>query len=78
MVAGIRRLDGAFRFEIVVIDIFGRGDWQQADDQVTYITQRYVRGLEALILGDPAQYLWAYTRWGEDLARRLTEPTDSG
>jgi len=77
VVAGIRRLDNAFRFEIVVADIFGEQDWRDADDAVAYITDRYARGLEKLILADPAQYLWAYARWGEDFARRLMQVVDS-
>jgi len=71
VVAGIRRLGDAFRFEIVVPDLFDPSVWRQEDDPVLYITERYVRGLEQIVLDDPTQYLWTYARWGTDLARRL-------
>jgi len=72
VVAGIRRLRSAFRFEIDVVDVFKRADWEGQADPITYITERYLRGLERLILRDPTQYLWGYPRWGEELARQLT------
>jgi lauroyl/myristoyl acyltransferase len=71
VVAGIRRLRDAFRFEIVVADLFAQSAWRGEDDPVVYITQRYVAALEKIVLGDPRQYLWAHTRWGSDLGRRL-------
>ncbi|MHC4442819.1 MAG: lysophospholipid acyltransferase family protein [Planctomycetota bacterium] len=71
VVAGIRRINNRFNFEIMVADVVDHSDWQERDDPVVYITERYLRGLERLILNDPAQYLWGYARWGEDFARRL-------
>ena len=71
--AGIRRLDDRFRFEIDVIDVIKPIDWENAGNPVKYITDRYLRALEALVLRDPTQYIWAYPRWGEDLAQRLTD-----
>lgn len=73
-VAGIRRLDDRFRFEIEVSDVFGCADWQSAADPVAYITSRYLRGLERIILRDPSQYLWVRARWGE----KPDPPTHSG
>ena len=70
VVAGIRRR-GVFRFEIDVTDVFKRTAWADVADPIAYITERYVRGLERLILGDPAQYLWGYARWGDKLAQQL-------
>lgn len=70
-VAGIRRLGDAFRFEIIVSDLFKPDAWHRENDPVTYITRRYVRGLERIVLQDPAQYLWANARWGQGLARQL-------
>ena len=40
-------------------------------DPVEYITSRYLRGIERMILADPTQYLWAYPRWGKELGERL-------
>jgi lauroyl/myristoyl acyltransferase len=71
VVAGIRRIDNRFNFEFVVTDIVDHSEWEHQDDAVTYITERYLRGLERLILSDPTQYLWGYARWGEDFARQL-------
>lgn len=71
IVAGIRRVDNAFRFSMVVADVIDHADWRGADDPVAFITERYLRGLETIILGDPTQYLWGYARWGKNFARRL-------
>ncbi len=70
-VAGIRRVNDAFCFEIIVADILKHRDWQDEDDAVAYITRRYLRALETIILEDPTQYLWGYARWGRDFAQRL-------
>jgi lauroyl/myristoyl acyltransferase len=70
--AGIRRLGDAFRFELLVIDTIRHGDWLRRDDPVGYITQRYLRALERLVLKDPSQYLWGYARWGEPFAQQAT------
>lgn len=81
IVAGLRRVGDGFRFEIVVTDIMDHTEWAAADDPVVYVTQRYLRGLEALVLGDPSQYLWGYARWGRDVAQELMEAdaaTDEG
>jgi lauroyl/myristoyl acyltransferase len=78
VVAGIRRVGCRFRFQFEVMDIIRPPDWNQQDDPVRYITERYLRALERLVLLDPTQYLWAYTRWGEDLARQLTASTPAG
>jgi lauroyl/myristoyl acyltransferase len=77
-VAGIRRLDNEFRFEIVVSDVLHSGDWQSADDPVAHITADYMRKLEQVVLGDPTQYLWGHARWGEAFARELTGRGDLG
>lgn len=71
VVAGIHRVGRQFRFEIKVEDVITCGDWAQADDPVVYITTRYLRAIERLILEDPTQYLWAYPRWGKELAEKL-------
>jgi lauroyl/myristoyl acyltransferase len=81
IVAGLRRVGDGFRFEIVVADIMDHTEWAEADDPVVYVTHRYLRGLEALVLGDPSQYLWGYARWGRDVAQELVAgdaTTDEG
>ena len=73
VVAGIRRVRESFRFSIDVVDVFKQPSWRSAADPVRYITERYLRGLETLVLRDPSQYLWGYARWGEETAQRLTD-----
>ncbi len=68
--AGIRRLGDAFHFEWLVTDTIPHGDWLTRDDPVGYITERYLRALEKLVLKDPSQYLWGYARWGESFAEQ--------
>ncbi len=63
VVAGIRRV-GPFRFVIEVADVCKHAEWATVPDPVGYITERYTRALEALILRDPTQYLWLHPRWG--------------
>lgn len=78
VVAGIRRV-GPFRFEIEVADVLDHTEWTGRGDAIAFITERYLRGLEQLILRDPVQYLWAYARWGEEQASQLVaEAADSG
>lgn len=71
VVAGIRRVDSRFRFEIIVRDVILSEEWAGESDPVVYITHRYLRALEEMILEDPTQYLWAYPRWGKELGERL-------
>ncbi|MFH1749003.1 MAG: lysophospholipid acyltransferase family protein [Planctomycetota bacterium] len=72
VVAGIRRLNDAFNFEIVIADLFEPSAWKAADDPVRAVTERYIRGLEQIIRADPRQYLWAHALWGAEQADRLT------
>lgn len=78
VVAGIRRVRGAFRFEIEVVEVMKAVQWAGRAEPVQYITERYLRALERLVLRDPTQYLWGYARWGDEFARRLLELDDSG
>jgi KDO2-lipid IV(A) lauroyltransferase len=73
VVSGIRRVNERFGFEFIVADVIERADWAQQQDPVEYITHRYLRAMESMILADPSQYLWAYPRWGEDFAAHLEE-----
>ena len=75
-VAGVRRQKEAFQFELVVSDLFDPNTWRDAEDPVAYITNRYLRAVEQIVLGDPRQYLWAHVRWGADLASRLAGEAD--
>ncbi len=73
VVAGIRRVGDEFRFEVPVADVIDHSEWQGEADPIRYITERYLRGLERIILADPTQYIWAYPRWGEEFARQAAQ-----
>lgn len=70
VVAGIRRLDDTFRFGVAFGEVIGHQELGAQDDPVEYVTDRYLRALERIILEDPTQYLWGYARWGEEHARQ--------
>lgn len=63
VVAGVRRRNNAFSFEFVISDIFDPSTWRNEADPVLYVTRRYIAAMESIVLGDPAQYLWAHSRW---------------
>lgn len=71
VVAALRRLDDTFRFQFVIADVIYNREAAAQSDQVEFVTLRYLRAIETVIMEDPAQYLWAYARWGEEYARRL-------
>ena len=54
---------GKFKFKMGVQDIIYPVDWQDENDPLRYITQRYTKGIEDFVRKDPAQYLWAHRRW---------------
>jgi len=78
VVAGIRRVDDAFRFQLIVSDILDHEEWRRTEDPVVFITEYYLRSLEGLILRDPTQYLWAHPRWGRAFARRIVAAGSDG
>lgn len=75
VVAGIQRL-GPFQFRIIVEDVIDHTDWRNEPDAVAYVTHRYLRALERIIVSDPTQYLWAHRRWGRDAAVRALQAAD--
>jgi len=58
-----RRINDEFRFAVGVQDIIYPQDWQNRDDPLRYITQRYTRALEDAVRADPGQYWWVHRRW---------------
>ena len=78
VVAAIRRLGDDFQFRLAVADVVHHNETTAHDDPVAFVTDRYLRAIERLILEDPTQYLWAYARWGADHARRATHDLESG
>lgn len=58
-----RRVDGRFRFSLGVQDVIYPQDWRAQDNPLRYITQRYTKGIEDIVRGEPGQYLWLHRRW---------------
>jgi KDO2-lipid IV(A) lauroyltransferase len=58
-----RRTDKPFHFQVGAQDIIHPKDWQNQDDPLRYITQRYTNAIEDMVRKDPAQYLWVHRRW---------------
>ena len=58
-----RRYEGAFRFRVSAQDIIHPEDWENQEDPLRYITQRYTKAIEDFVRNDPSQYLWAHRRW---------------
>jgi Kdo2-lipid IVA lauroyltransferase/acyltransferase len=58
-----RRIGDGFRFRVAAQDIIFPQDWQDQDDPLKYITQRYTKAIEDFVRQDPSQYLWVHRRW---------------
>ncbi len=58
-----RRLNNGFRFEMGLSDVIYPEDWQDKEDPLRYITQRYSHAIEIFVRKDPGQYLWVHRRW---------------
>ncbi len=58
-----RRTGPGFKFALGVQDIIHPRDWQDQEDPLLYITQRYTRAIEAFVKKDPTQYWWIHRRW---------------
>lgn len=77
VVAGLRRVRGRFEFEFHLVDIIEGEKWMAEDgERIAAITQRYMTGLEQLVLANPEQYLWMHAAWGEETAQRLTREAE--
>jgi len=63
-----------FLYEIEVADIIYPRDWSGKDNEVLYVTERFTRALEQMILVDPRQYLWLHRRWKTRPREELAEP----
>lgn len=70
VVAGVRRIERRFRFEIVVTDVMKAAEFHDDPDAVRKITLRTHHGLETLVRGDPEQYNWVQERWETGASRR--------
>ena len=59
-----RRVGGNdLRFRVMVDDVFGPEDYLAQPDPLYYLTARYRRSIENLVLAAPSQYLWMHRIW---------------
>lgn len=58
-----RRLGEGYRYEMGTEDIIRPEDWAGRSDALYYVTARYMRAIERMILLAPEQYLWMHRRW---------------
>ncbi len=58
-----RRRGRPMAFEIGVSDIIYPEDWKSQADPLYYLTARYTRAIEKMVLEEPDQYLWNHRRW---------------
>jgi len=69
-----RRISDRFLYEIDVQDVIYPHEWQDHDDPVHYITQRYTAAIEEMVRIDPTQYLWLHRRWKTQPGRKRGTP----
>jgi len=63
------------RFRVVVDDVFGPEDYLSQPDPLYYLTARYRRAIEKLVLAAPSQYLWMHRIWkSRPRHERLNKP----
>lgn len=53
----------SLRYRAELVDVFGPEDWQTHPDPLFYLTARYRRAMERMILAAPEQYLWMHRIW---------------
>ena len=58
-----RRTGKPFGFMIGVQDIIHPADWENQKDSLRYITHRYTKAIEDIVMAAPSQYLWMHRRW---------------
>lgn len=51
------------RYRLDVLDTFGPEDWRDQPDPLFYVTARYRRAIERMVLAAPEQYLWMHRIW---------------
>ncbi len=71
-----RRLYSCMRYEIRVHDIIMPEEWEKQPDPLFYVSARYRRALERMVMLAPEQNLWLHRYWKsrprhEHLGKRL-------
>jgi KDO2-lipid IV(A) lauroyltransferase len=57
------RIGPRLQFNFGVEDVIEPADWANQEDPIYYVSARYVRALEKMVLRQPEQYLWMHRRW---------------
>ncbi len=52
-----------FRYRMEVTDVIRPADWVDQPDPLFYLTARYRRAIEKMIIAAPEQYLWMHRIW---------------
>ena len=72
---GRRVGENDLRFRVMVDDVFGPEDYLSQPDPLYYLTARYRRSIENLVLTEPTQYLWMHRIWkSRPRHERLNKP----
>jgi KDO2-lipid IV(A) lauroyltransferase len=58
-----KRIDGRFKYEVSLTDYIEPDEWKNQPDPLFYITARYNRAIQQMIINAPEQYLWLHRRW---------------
>jgi KDO2-lipid IV(A) lauroyltransferase len=81
-----KRVSNNFQYEISVTDYIEPSDWQEQPDPLYYISARYNKAIEQMILNAPEQYLWLHRRWksrpkfeleGKPMPKKLIQQLES-
>ena len=75
-----KRIGSEFKYEVSTIDFIEPDDWKDQEDPLYYITARYNKAIEQMIIDAPEQYLWLHRRWksrpafeenGKDMPKKM-------
>jgi KDO2-lipid IV(A) lauroyltransferase len=81
-----KRVSNNFQYEVSVTDYIEPSDWQEQPDPLYYISARYNKAIEQMILNAPEQYLWLHRRWksrpkfeleGKPMPKKLIQQLES-
>lgn len=56
-------LDRSLRYRLDIVDVIEPEAWADQPDQLFYITARYRRAIEKMVMAAPEQYLWMHRYW---------------
>lgn len=56
-------MDKTLRYRIDIVDEIEPADWERHPDPLFYVTARYRRAIERMVVSAPEQYLWMHRYW---------------